>query len=152
MAKGNNHPKVKVAPITNKNPKIASPLQSQSYLDKNPAWRIAKMEVVHPFGWHTLDADELQFVREKLKEFESMTWSQILVVAKKQNHSVSIDDLIKEAQKRLTEINLDDLDQLYSLHLSGKKRVWGYIVDQGVMNLLWWDPEHVICPSTKKHT
>ena len=143
MAKGNNHPKIKVDPVANKNPKIASSLQSQSYLDKSPAWRISKMEVVDPFGWHNLNANELQFVREKLKEFESMTWSQILVVAKKQNHSVSIDDLIKEAQKRLTEINLDDLDQLYSLHLSGKKRVWGYIVDQGVMNLLCWDPEHV---------
>jgi hypothetical protein len=152
MAKGSNQPKFKANPTINKNPKIASPLQSQSYMDKNPAWRISKMEVGDPFGWHILDENEIQFVRDKLKEFESMTWDQILIKAKKQNHSVSIDDLIKDAQRRLTEINLDDLDQLVSLHLSGRKRVWGYIVDQGVMNLLWWDPEHTICPSIKKHT
>jgi hypothetical protein len=62
-----------------------------------------------------------------------------------------VDKLIKEAQDRLTEISLDDLDELTSLHLTGKGRVWG-IIDQGVMNLLWWDPEHQVCPSHKKHT
>lgn len=108
MAKDKNQPKIKGNLITNKNPKIASPLQSQSYLDKNPAWRISKMEVGDPFGWHILDENEIQFVRDKLKEFESMTWDQILVKAKKQNHSIPIDNLIKDAQNRLTEIKLHE--------------------------------------------
>ncbi len=71
--------------------------------------------------------------------------------AKKQNHNVAVDKLIKEAQDRLVEINLDDLDELASLHLTGKGRVWG-IIDRGVMDLLWWDAEHRVYVSHKKHT
>jgi len=123
----------------------------QDYYQKKPAWRISKMEFSAPFGWHILDANGIASILEKLANFETMTWREILLDAKKQNHNVSVDKLIKEAQDRLTEISLDDLDELTSLHLTGKGRVWG-IIDQGVMNLLWWDPEHQVCPSHKKHT
>jgi hypothetical protein len=123
----------------------------QDYYQKKPAWRISKMEFSAPFGWHILDANGIASILEKLANFETMTWKEILLDAKKQNHNVSVDKLIKEAQDRLTEISLDDLDELTSLHLTGKGRVWG-IIDQGVMNLLWWDPEHQVCPSHKKHT
>ena len=49
--------------------------------------------------------------------------------ARKQNHNVSVDKLIKEAQDRLLEIFSEQLDELTSLHLTGK-------VDEGVMDLL----------------
>ena len=71
--------------------------------------------------------------------------------AKKLNHNVSVDKLIKEAQERLLEIFSEQLDELTSLRLTGNQRVWGKIYE-GVMDLLWWDAEHRICPSYKKHT
>ena len=49
-------------------------------------------------------------IREKLANFETMTWREILLDAKKQNHNVSVDDLVKEAQDRLTEIFPEQLD------------------------------------------
>jgi hypothetical protein len=70
-------------------------------------------------------------IREKLANFETMTWGEILLDAKKQNHNVSVDDLVKEAQDRLTEIFPEQLDELTSLRLTGKGRVWRK-VDEGL--------------------
>jgi len=94
------------------------------------------LEFVDPFGWHILDANGVDAIREKLANFETMTWREILLDAKKQNHNVSVGDLVKKAQDRLTEIFPEQLDELTSLRLTGKGRVWGKI-DEGVMELIW---------------
>jgi hypothetical protein len=109
------------------------------------------MEFCDPYGWHVLNAATLQEIREKLKYFETMTWAQILVVAKKQNHTVSVDLLEADAKARLRDSGQGDLEELFSLHLTGKKRIWG-ILREGVLNLLWWDPDHSVCKSILKHT
>jgi hypothetical protein len=106
------------------------------------------MEFVDPFGWHILDAGIMHFIRSKLSNFETMTWDDILIKAKKQNHTVTVGDLCSKAQKRLKDLKLDDIDGLVSLRLTGKQRVWG-IFGEGVMTLLWWDPDHGVCPSLK---
>ncbi|MEL6899611.1 MAG: hypothetical protein AAFP07_01565 [Cyanobacteria bacterium J06606_4] len=112
---------------------------------------MSHLEMVDPYGWHETDAVTLKRIREKLGDFESMTWNQILVDGKKRHHSIRIDQIAKPALKRLREIEQDDIDRLVSLSLSGKQRVWG-ILEEGVLRLLWWDPNHKICPSHKKHT
>jgi hypothetical protein len=108
------------------------------------------MEFVVPFGWHILDANGVNAIREKLANFETMTWKEILLDAKQQNHNISVDKLIKEVQARLLEVFSEQLDKLTSLHLTGKGRVWGK-VDEGGMDLLWWDSGHRICLSHKNH-
>lgn len=35
--------------------------------------------------------------------------------------------------------------------ITAKERVWGLLVED-VFYLLWWDPEHEVCPSHLKHT
>lgn len=122
-----------------------------TFYDKYPAWRISKIEMADPFGWHKLSTKEVNSIQTKLSEFESMTWEEISIKSKKQNHSVTIDKLSKKAQARLIKINIIDIDELFSLRLGGKQRVWG-ILDQGILNLLWWDPQHLVCPSKKKGT
>jgi hypothetical protein len=37
------------------------------------------------------------------------------------------------------------------IRLTGAERIFGYL-EQGVFVALWWDPEHRVCPSIKKHT
>ncbi len=108
--------------------------------------------VPSPFGWHVVDANTLGFIRQKLANFESMTWRDILITGNKQNHIVSRDRLCSDAQKRFTAIRLEDVDGLVSLHLSGLNRVWGYFLSAGILNLLWWDPDHKVCPSLLKNT
>jgi hypothetical protein len=43
-------------------------------------------------------------------------------------------------------------DEVTSLHLSGTERVVGVLEPRGVMHILWWDPDHGVCPSQKKNT
>lgn len=118
----------------------------QDFGKLNPAWRFHLLELCDPFGWHKLDENRLHYIRQKLSHYESMTMNEIFVVGKKYNHAVSFKNLTSAAQNRLWALNLEDTEQVHRLRLSGAERVWG-IRDLNVLNLLWWDPDHLICPS-----
>lgn len=149
MAKKNKKPQARIEPSPKKQPKTAS--NPTSYHNLRPSWRISKIEMTGLYGWRDIDAEKLRYIHNKLSNFESMTWNDILVKNKKNNHSVEIEKLSSTAKTRLTEIQLEDIDELISLRLSGKERVWG-ILEQGVLIVLWWDPDHQVCPSNLKHT
>lgn len=131
--------------------KIAKAIHGPNANDLKPAWRISSLQMIDPYGWHRINGVKVREIRDKLADFESMTWNEILVKGKKQNHTIPRAHLCKAAQDRLTEIGLDDVDALTSLRLSGKERVWG-IMSHNVLTVLWWDPDHAVCPSLKKHT
>lgn len=141
MAKGKDFkkkPKVGVSPQPTKTPRI------ESFPDPNkqhPAWRIALLEMCDPFGWHELDRAKLDEIRVRLRELEKLTWNEILVAQKHWNHTVAISALCSAAQDRLTALHLDDVDEVVSLRLNNKERIWGFRLD-GAMTLLWWDPTH----------
>jgi hypothetical protein len=135
-------------PSPSKIPRIAPTINP---MDMRPSWRIGAIEMCDPFGWNTIDEKTVSYIRDKLKNFETMIWKQILLDASKQNHPVKVSDICKEARDRLEEIGEEDQQELISLRLGGIKRVWG-IMDNGVLRLLWWDPNHKIYPSTLKHT
>ena len=48
-------------------------------------------------------------------------------------------------------IRQDDVDELMSFRLDSRGRVW-CIQTGNIMRVLWWDPNHEVCPSFKKHT
>ncbi len=105
-----------------------------------------------PYGWRQVASTEaLVEIWDRLIWFESMTWREILVSSRKQNHRVGIHKLCPEAQARLEDIEQSDIDHLISLRISSRGRVWG-ILESHVLTVLWWDPEHQVCPSIKKHT
>ena len=104
-----------------------------------------------PFGWHRVAPRKQQEILQKLGEFESMTWEEILVQGKKSHHSIDVTDICSEAQARLRQTRHKCARELVSLRLSGPERIWGCF-DGRVLDLLWWDPKHSICPSAKKHT
>jgi len=141
-------PKVKEDVSNQKKPRAVSDPAQNNY---NLSWHISLLEMVDPFGWHILDANKLLELRDKLGQFENKNWNEVLVREKDHNHSVSVESLCKAAQDRLMEIGQDDIDDLVSLRLTGKERVWG-IRHQHILKLLWWDPDHQVCPSKKKHT
>jgi hypothetical protein len=142
-------PQLRDVPIGAKSPRFST--DPTSYYELQPAWRLNKLEMCEPFGWHSVDKETIERIRSRLVAFESMTWREILVEGRKRNHSIKTEDLCRAAQKRLEEIGLDDIDRLHSLGLTGAGRIWG-LFSHGVMSLLWWDPDHQICPSPLKHT
>ncbi len=108
------------------------------------------MDMDGPFGWNAPieEMAPLLYVLPKLKDFETMTWQEI---SGHRHHSIPVDTLSANAKRRLSDLKLDDIDEVFSLALTGTQRVVG-IRDQNVFRVLWWDPEHRVCSSHKKHT
>lgn len=131
-----------------KKPRIApDPSHNNHFL----SWHISLIETVGPFGWHVLELEKLLEIRGKLGSFEGKTWNEFLVAEKSHNHTVPVDQLCAQARRRLEEIGQDDVHSLISLRLSGRERIWG-IRQQHILKILWWDPDHQVCPSAHKHT
>lgn len=126
-----------------KDPSIKNPL------NENPAWHVSILEENGPWGWRSID--EVLFfgqILPKIRNLESMFWKDILG---RQNHEVPVSQISADAQKRLTELNLDDAEMLVSLRLTGTQRIWGIRVGS-VLRILWWDPHHQVYPTKLKHT
>lgn len=89
----------------------------------------------------------------KLRHFEENTWLKIEKEqygrkGKTKHHSVNISDINPKAQKRLKELKMDDIDELFSLRLTGRIRIWG-IRKFSYLKILWFDLEHEIYPVSK---
>jgi hypothetical protein len=112
-------------------------------------WNLDHIDMDGPFGWHLSEvADLLRMVFPRLKHFETMSWGQIPATG---SHPIEVGELCKEARDRLEELKLAEYDTVYSIRLEGKPRLFG-IKDRAVLRVLWWDPEHEICPSALKGT
>ncbi len=85
---------------------------------------------------------------EHLHEFETM---DLDTIQRQGSHPVEVVRLARKARDRLAEIKQDDVDYLRSFRITAKKRVW-CIPDRNIMRVLWWDPNHTVCPSLKRHT
>ena len=148
MAKrSRNHakqPRADSIPTANKIPR-AIILPSESF---RPELRADKMDVGGPWNWDAVNGTRLRDFLEKIFSVQKLSWKEI---HDGDSHLVDVIKIIPSARKRLQEIGQDDLDQLYSLRLAGKLRVW-CIKDNNILWLLWWDPQHSICPCEKKHT
>ncbi len=145
----NKSPKNKINPSSKKIPRTKE--DPINYESKEIAWHINTIDRLGNWGWNKLNKDVFwNDIFEKIKSFESMTWSEIKK-NKKNNHSVKVSKICPEAQNRLGEIELDDVEELFSLRLGSKKRIWG-IRNGRVLKILWWDPNHTVYCSFKKNT
>jgi hypothetical protein len=113
------------------------------------AYRFGWMDSDCPWGWNDVDAPKLLEIQQKLGQWEGFTWGQLLAEAPDNQHDIPVTHLIPAAMDRLVAKNLDDLDSLFRFRLSGKERLWGARMDN-IFYLIWWDPEHLVCPSSKK--
>lgn len=94
----------------------------------------------------------LEKVLNGLKSYEDFTWQDIVTMShdkggKTKNHSVKLDGLTREAQKRLNEIKNDDIVEVFSLRLNNLFRIIG-IRDGAVLHILWIDPDHKVCKTS----
>jgi len=118
---------------------------------QNPVWQLNMIDMEHAeWGWKNFGSAHINEFLEKMKHYESRKWYEIHQ-DKKRDHLVSVDKLSPEAQKRLNELNLGDTERLYRLKFTGKLRIWG-ILHGHIFKILWFDPEHTVCPSQLRHT
>ena len=83
------------------------------------------------------DNDRLA-VWKRLGEFEKMNAAELKTA--RSNHKHFMSTLAKEAIERLKELQLDDLDDIWSFRVTGERRFW-CIKHENIYALLWWDPE-----------
>ena len=131
-----------------KTPRIA---EHPNFPYSKPNWAVSMMEIYGEFGWGKIGRSDLDRVRKRLGNFEGMTWNEILIQGGGRHHPIPIPKISKAAKKRLEEIRQDDIEELMSLSLTGQERILG-IRENSTLRLLWWDPEHRVCPSKMKHT
>lgn len=87
-------------------------------------------------------------IAQSMKGYESRTWAEV-DRSHTRDHPVAIKGLCPTAQRRLHALKMDDIDQLWRFRFSNRQRLWG-IRDRQYFKVLWWDPEHKVCPSKKK--
>jgi hypothetical protein len=149
MSKNSKKPKYRQEPNPTKNAQTLN--NPDDNFKRRASWHISSLETEGDYGWHSVSLEDFEFIQARLSSFESMTWDEIFIQGKKQNHSCSINKLSPDAQKRLEAIGMDDIDCLHSLRLGATQRIWGVFAG-GYLNLLWWDPDHQVYPCKKKHT
>lgn len=94
-----------------------------------------------------------QKIYPKLKSYESNTWKEILEFKHRRNdkmvtnnHPVKVEKFCKEAKDRLEELKYAE-DELFSLRLEGKIRIYGFRV-HNYLEILWIDLNHEIYPTS----
>jgi hypothetical protein len=92
----------------------------------------------------------------KIHHFQGKTESEIRYESKG-SHRVNTSILSKGYVKRLEILELEGKlpgtlpDELFSIRLTGVQRLFCYL-DRSFLYVLWFDPDHRICPSSLKHT
>lgn len=113
-------------------------------------WSFAEVDLDgSPFPLHAITQARLPAVLRSLRDHEQATLDQR---RRRGSHEVALAILSPEAQRRLRELNKEDVDTLVSVRIGARPRIWCIPRPPDVLALLWWDPQHQVCPSKKKHT
>jgi len=137
------HPKRNEINSRNKTPKIIDISDNSA----NFKWSVAFADFEGPWGWERITVKLLfNEVIPKLQNFATMKWS---CLDSGKCHFISCNQLSQKAKVRLKELDKEDVQELFSLRLDSKKRIFGQRQGQ-YFHILWWAPKHEVCPSKKK--
>jgi hypothetical protein len=118
--------------------------------DETIIWALNLVDLEGPWGWNKLGRDDFGALQGKFKSWESLRPGEFFGGGgKRGNKRIPLENLCSEAQRRLEHLQLDDLPGLWELHAAGQPRIWGHR-EEHVFYILWWDPDHTVCPSRKK--
>ena len=143
---GDKRTRLDTTPSPKKKAKSSSITPTQK---RKLVWKVTKIDDNFKWGWNQITCPYfLRNIWEKMRNFETMTWGDILG---RDHHEILVFNITSKAQKRLKELGHDDEEILVSFHITGLQRIWA-IRSKEQAYLLWWDPNHEICPSYRKHT
>lgn len=121
-------------------------------IDDHIAWRFELIYGEPCFGWDTLTADDQNLLHKSLAKFEGMTIGELFNNSGHPGKTYGSPHAIPNlaARRRLLK-HYEDEDAIHRLQCDGKHRIFGFRRGN-VFLVLWWDPNHDIWPSKKKHT
>ena len=121
------------------------------------SWRLEHLDFEGTWGWTTLAPESFAALHRELKALEGERRRKLQV--EKKLNAIPCHDLCDEAQDRLRSLKLGEWEELWQLVLrsgtNAKWRAWG-LAEGHFFYLLWWDPNHTVCPhgpskGTAKH-
>jgi hypothetical protein len=120
-----------------------------TYLQEKVSWKVNYLDYEGIHGWSQLTDIKVLYgqVVYRMKNFESMSWQEILNTG---SHPIQVSEISREAQKRLEYLNIHE-DVLFSFRITQTKRMWG-IREGSMFKILWWDPYHQVWPIPKPNT
>jgi len=141
-------PKTSVGVPTAKKPVPGPPVEGDG--TERIMFRMSLMDGSGPWGFAGLSTDDVKRIAAACKSFESMTRNELINVSG--NKPIDWESMCNEAQGRAAELELNLFgDGLWELRLSGTGRLWG-LLDGHCFYVVWWDPDHEVCPSMKRNT
>lgn len=117
--------------------------------NKHMAWRFSRSDNAGPYDCSNLSHEEYKQLWDRLREFETKNPSQLRDTGS--FHSIPISEFCKEARDRLMEIQVDDLEELYSFRIDAMCRIY-CMKWENILSILWWDKKHKAYPIPKSHT
>ena len=121
--------------------------RSPTSLSQGIRWSFEHLRFDGPFGWKSIDPDDLTNVIGRLSSWSREGWTRL--TNQGDNHFVDTETISYAAKRDLSVKGPPE--QLLSLRIDGRKRAFGFR-EHDIVHLLWWDPEHEICPSPKRYT
>ncbi|MEU4388919.1 hypothetical protein [Promicromonospora sp. NPDC023805] len=146
-----------------KSPQIADPrippakvarsldVDQDEVLRRRVVWRFGDLDHEWDFSLNAITPEHLTDLLRRLGHFETMQVGQLLSQGAAVGTRYQVAEMRPEIQARLLELERDDEDSVVRLACGGKPRLYGFLREH-VFHVLWWDPEHLICPSKLKHT
>lgn len=139
-------------------PKLAS---GPSTGADNPYFCFEHADRSTPHAWaFSPNAGHAPAVVSKLCDFAKLTWRDIERQQTgggrkrhRKHHDMPIAKLCAQAQADIKRRKLDERfgGDIFRFRLAGEQRLWGFR-DGRVFHVVWWDPEHKVCPSERRHT
>lgn len=150
VGKGKRQPAVDV-PGRKESPRTPD-LPGAGNSDERLCWRFTHVDNDGDWGFRNVDPQTLCEIMTHLRDFESMTLNAVFHNGGEPGKDYEVEQIPnQDALKRLVEKNLADQTKISRLRLGGKPRLYGFLRGN-VFYVVFWDPEHDIWPSNKKHT
>ncbi len=116
--------------------------------------RLTTIDVGGPWCLTNIDPAHFRDLLPRLKSFEQMQKKEVFTPGSTVGLVYDVEKIPNpRALQRLAELQFDDQTEIARLEITGRRRLYGFISDGSPdFWALWWDPEHEIWPSVKKHT
>ena len=114
-------------------------------------WRFSEVDRGGDWPPSEIGGQALGGLLEKMASYESMTIGEVFCPGSEHGKKYAVDSLPPSTRKRLGEIERDDETEIARLRCGGKPRLYGFLREH-VFHVVWWDAEHSVFPSKKKHT
>lgn len=128
--------------------KAARTIPTPDRVKEQISWRFGRLDLDGAWTLLVLDQAAAVGVQGTLRSYEKKTWAESAGTGSVGTQKrIPVGDLCNDAQHRLEELELDDEDALVEFRIEWSTRVWG-IRKNDVCYLLWWDPDHEVCPGS----